>query len=61
MGVPRRTVIYAANADAPEEAMQEFYMVFKATLMDDSFGNAPITNRLFRFADGELIGAELVE
>ena len=61
VGIPRRTVFYAANADAPKAKLDEFSYVFKYTYTDDSYGNAPITNLLFRFQDGELIGAMIVD
>lgn len=61
VGIPRRTIFYAANADAPAAKMEAFYAIFKHTCQDDSFGNAPITNLLFRYENGELIGAMLVD
>jgi uncharacterized protein YtpQ (UPF0354 family) len=61
VGVPRRRVIYAADEGAPKSAMDQFYLVFRKTYEDDSYGNAPITNLLFRFRDGELVGAQSVD
>jgi uncharacterized protein YtpQ (UPF0354 family) len=61
VGVPRRRVIYAADEGAPKSAMEQFYLVFRKTYEDDSYGNAPITNLLFRFRDGELVGAQSVD
>lgn len=61
VGVPRRRVIYAADDGAPKPALDQFYLVFRKTYDDDSYGNAPITNLLFRFKDGELIGAQSVD
>jgi len=61
VGVPRRTVIYAADEGAPKDALEMFYRVFRHTFEDDSYGNAPITNLLFEYRDGELVGARMVE
>ncbi len=61
VGVPRRTCIMAVDADAPEPVLDQFRGMFSYVLDDDSFGNAPITNLLFRFEGAELIGAELIE
>lgn len=61
VGVPRRTVIYAVDGGAPQDVLDEFYRVFRHTYEDDSFGNAPITNLLFEYRDGDLVGAKAVE
>ena len=60
VGVPRRTVIYAADGGAPQVALDQFYRVFRKTYDDDSFGNAPITNLLFEYRDGELVVAKAI-
>jgi hypothetical protein len=46
---------------APQAQLKAFYQVFRYTFDDASYGNAPITNLLFRYRDGELIGAQLVD
>jgi uncharacterized protein YtpQ (UPF0354 family) len=61
VGVPRRTVIYAADAGAPPAALEMFYRVFRYTYEDDSLGNAPITSLLFEYRDGELVSTKTVE
>lgn len=61
VGVPRRTVIYAVDAAAPQVDMEMFYRVFRHTYADDSFGNAVITNLLFEYRDGVLVGAREVD
>jgi uncharacterized protein YtpQ (UPF0354 family) len=60
VGIPRRTVIYAADGGAPKDALEMFYRVFRHTYEDDSFG-APITNLLFEYRNGALIGAKAIE
>jgi hypothetical protein len=61
VGVPRRTVLYAVNADAAPADMDEFIEVFDYTWKDDSYGNDALSNLLFEFTDGEMTGAKLVE
>lgn len=61
VGVPRRTVIYAVDAALSESDMTRFYEVFRYTWNDDSYGNAPITNLLFKYEDGVMVGALVVE
>jgi len=61
VAVPRRTVIYAARADLAEQQMAKFKHIVAYTLKDDSFGNAFITNLLFKFKEGVFSGALIVE
>ncbi len=61
VAVPRRTVIYAVNANAPQEQIERFRYLCHHTYLDDSFGNAPITQSRFHFVDGGLVALEMVE
>ncbi|MEP9395528.1 hypothetical protein ABLE92_17050 [Gordonia sp. VNQ95] len=59
--VPRRRVIYATSATPGTREHQEFSGVVWHTWLDDSFGNAPITNMFFRFDGSQVVGATVLE
>jgi hypothetical protein len=60
IAVPRRKVIYACDAGAPEEIKQRFFYVVARTLADDSFGNAVITPLVFQYRGVDVVGALMV-
>ena len=55
IAVPRRTTIYIAKKDMSETDSLFFYFLIKETYADDSYGNAPISNAIFEFKDGEVV------
>lgn len=57
IAAPRRTVLYAANAEMSDEQMEEFRVLLAHTLADESYGNELISPLAFRYEDGELVGA----
>jgi uncharacterized protein YtpQ (UPF0354 family) len=61
VAAPRRTVLYAASNDLKDEPLELFETIVAETLADDSFGNQRITELIFRFEDGELVGALVVK
>ena len=61
VAAPRRTVLYAANNEMSEESREKFQLLLAKTLQDDSFGNQYISPVVFRFKDGELIGAMIIK
>jgi hypothetical protein len=60
VAAPRRTVLYAIDADSGKEQMDLFRKLLSHTLKDDSFGNQYISPLAFRFQDGEIIGAMII-
>ncbi|MGF1732125.1 hypothetical protein [Photobacterium kasasachensis] len=53
IAIPRRTVIYIGKGSMTEEEKGKFFYLARDTYMDDSFGNALITNLAFEFVNGE--------
>jgi uncharacterized protein YtpQ (UPF0354 family) len=60
IATPRRRVIYACNAGAPQEIKDRFVYVVARTLADDSFGNALITPLIFEYRGADVVGAMMV-
>jgi uncharacterized protein YtpQ (UPF0354 family) len=61
VAAPRRTVLYAANDDMDEDAMEMFKMIIAKTLSDDSYGHQRISPLIFRFENAEVVGALIAE
>lgn len=61
VAAPRRTVLYAANSEMSDEAREKFNLLLAKTLQDDSYGNQYISPLAFRFEDGEMVGALIIE
>jgi hypothetical protein len=57
IATPRRRVVYAFNAAAPEDKRKLFFAVVAHTLNDDSFGNALITNLVFEYEGDKVVRA----
>ncbi|NLR92954.1 DUF1444 family protein [Flammeovirga agarivorans] len=53
VAIPRRTVMYLTDANSTEEQLKLFQKLVHTTYLDDSYGNAPITNLLFTFEGAE--------
>ncbi len=53
IAIPRRTVIYIGKGSMTEEERKTFYFLARHAYLDDSFGNAPITNVAFTFNNGQ--------
>ena len=60
IATPRRRVIYACDAGAPQEIKDRFFYVVSRTLADDSFGNAVITPLVFEYRGADVVGAMMV-
>lgn len=60
ISTPRRRVIYACDAGAPQPIKERFFYVVSRTLADDSFGNALITNLVFEYRGADVVGAVMV-
>jgi hypothetical protein len=61
VAIPKRTLIFAVNANASEEELNHFYSNIRRIYEDDTINHAPITNLVFEFTDGEYTGAQLIE
>jgi hypothetical protein len=57
VAVPRRRVIYALDASAPDQVKKTFHYLVAHTLKDDSFGNALITNLMFQYQGKQVVKA----
>ena len=61
VAAPRRTVIYAAANDLNDERLELSKTVVAETLADGSFRHQKISPLIFRFENGELVGALIVK
>lgn len=61
VAIPRRTVIYACSATPGSREYEEFANLVLHTWLDDSYGNAPITNLVLRYEGDRLVGAAELE
>ena len=54
VSIPRRRNMMVTSRKAEPEILEHFMSVHTGTWEDDSYGNAPIINRLFVVIDGEI-------
>ncbi|RXJ74569.1 hypothetical protein CS022_03075 [Veronia nyctiphanis] len=54
VSIPRRSVFLAVSAEASEDVLNKFIYVHLTNWQDDSFGNPPITDKLFVVEEGEI-------
>ena len=57
VSIARRTGLMVISKDVSDELLNKFIYLHNDAWNDDSYGNAPITNKLFVVEGGEIIGS----
>lgn len=58
VSIPRRRCMMVTTAFEEQGIREQFLSVHQGTWDDDSYGNPPIINALFKVADGRIVGVQ---